>query len=126
MWVILELNLSIIGGSIPALKPFAQRHCPILLGTSRNASTQGYYMQHSKPGTGKKSTANRTHDSSYPMSDHFRSRTSASKGDDPTGSEECIVMRDQITKTVQYGYAVEDVQHRDGDVDVEAAKGVAR
>ncbi|KAK8060617.1 hypothetical protein PG996_010547 [Apiospora saccharicola] len=122
MWVILELTLSIIGGSIPALKPFAQRHCPILLGSSRNASNDGYYM-HSKSNTGKKPTANRSGDSGYPTSDHFRHKASASKGDtgrDPNGSEECIVMQDQITKTVQYGYEVQSVGHHD---DLESGRG---
>ncbi|KAK8867636.1 hypothetical protein PGQ11_006214 [Apiospora arundinis] len=135
MWVILELNLSIIGGSIPALKPFAQRHCPILLGTSRSRSTNGLsnpYYKHSNSksqgGTGaKKSTANGTRDSGYPASDPYRSRATARGGnsldhdDTAMGSEECIVMQDQITKTVQYGYAVENVD------DLEAnRRGVAK
>ncbi|KAK8128726.1 hypothetical protein PG984_009834 [Apiospora sp. TS-2023a] len=126
MWVILELTLSIIGGSIPALKPFAQRHCPILLGSSRNASTNGYYM-HSKSNTGKKPTANRSGDSGYPTSDHFRHKASASTGGtgrDPNGSEECIVLQDQITKTVQYGYEVQPVRHQDDDL--ETGRGTAR
>ncbi|KAK8052513.1 hypothetical protein PG993_003898 [Apiospora rasikravindrae] len=128
MWVILELNLSIVGGCIPALKPFAQRHCPILLGSSRGASTNGLsnpYYAHSKSGTGKKPSTNRTRDSGYPTSDHFRSRASAAAAETDsipgTGSEECIVMQDKITKTVQYGYAVESM-----DDDVEAARGRAR
>ncbi|KAK7955918.1 uncharacterized protein PG986_005140, partial [Apiospora aurea] len=126
MWVILELNLSIIGGSIPALKPFAQRHCPILLGTSRNASSayglsNPYYKHSSNSGTGKKPSTNRTRDSGYPTSDHFRSRAAAEHDSSVpgvgTGSEEYIIMQDQITKTVQYGYAVENVND-----DMEAAR----
>lgn len=139
MWVILELNLSIIGGSIPALKPFAQRHCPILLGSSRNASSgssgsglSNPYYKHRQSGAGPKPSTNRTRDSGYPASDrdHYRSRASASQGadGDGTGSEECIVMQDHITKTVQYGYAVEPVRSRrsDWEADVEAARGVPR
>lgn len=36
MWCVLELNMSIIGGSIPTLKPFLQRHAPRLLSLSQS------------------------------------------------------------------------------------------
>lgn len=36
MWCILEINLSIIGGSMPTLKPFLQRHAPRLLSFSQS------------------------------------------------------------------------------------------
>lgn len=36
MWCILEINLSIIGGSMPTLKPFLQRHAPRLLSLSQS------------------------------------------------------------------------------------------
>lgn len=35
MWCILEINLSIIGGSMPTLKPFLRRHAPRLLNLSQ-------------------------------------------------------------------------------------------
>jgi hypothetical protein len=41
MWCILELNLSIIGGCIPAAKPFLQKLFPAILGSSRGQSTNG-------------------------------------------------------------------------------------
>ncbi|KAL8372239.1 hypothetical protein RB595_001837 [Gaeumannomyces hyphopodioides] len=45
MWCILELNLSIVGGNIPALKPFIKRAFPSLLGSSAAAASGGNYSR---------------------------------------------------------------------------------
>ncbi|KAL8339022.1 hypothetical protein RB598_007371 [Gaeumannomyces tritici] len=45
MWCILELNLSIVGGNIPALKPFIKRVFPSLLGSSAAAGSGGGYSR---------------------------------------------------------------------------------
>jgi hypothetical protein len=104
MWCILELNLSIIGGSIPALKPFAQRFFPKLLGTSgansKGRSTSGAYPLPSQSAR-------------YGPGSHF-SRATNNKSQieaDDTGSEEFIMSNlagAQISKTVQFGYTVEE------------------
>ncbi|ETS75966.1 hypothetical protein PFICI_12910 [Pestalotiopsis fici W106-1] len=110
MWCILELNLSIIGGSIPALKPFAQRFFPKLLGSSgasKGRSTSGAYPLPSQSAR-------------YGPGSHF-SRATNNKSQieaDDTGSEEFIMSNlagAQITKTVQFGYAVEETTLDDKD-----------
>ncbi|KAI1845900.1 hypothetical protein JX265_011204 [Neoarthrinium moseri] len=102
MWCILELNLSIIGGSIPALKPFAQRFFPRLLGSSggsRGRSTSGAYPLPSR-------------NTQYGPGSHFSKSQAKSRVEaDDTGSEEYIMQGlggAAITKTVQFGYEVED------------------
>lgn len=108
MWCVLELNLSIVGGSIPALKPFAQRFFPKLLGTtghSKGRSTSGAYPLPSQ-------------NHGYGGGSHFSRTNNRSKIEaDDTGSEEYIMhglgAGPQITKTVQFGYAVEEVQEDD-------------
>ncbi|KAH8196747.1 hypothetical protein TruAng_009102 [Truncatella angustata] len=105
MWCILELNLSVIGGSIPALKPFAQRFFPKLLGStghSKGRSTSGAYPLPS-------------HNGRYGGGSHFsRTANNKSKAEaDDTGSEEYIMhglAGAQINKTVQFGYTVEEVR----------------
>jgi hypothetical protein len=104
MWCVLELNLSIIGGSIPALKPFAQRFFPKLLGTSghsKGRSTSGAYPLPSR-------------NQAYGGGSHFSRTNNRSKIEaDDTGSEEYIMQGlagAQITKTVQFGYAVEEAK----------------
>lgn len=107
MWCILELNLSIIGGSVPALKPFAQRFFPKLLGSTGNSkgrSTSGAYPLPSRS-------------AAYGAGSHFSRTNNRSKIEaDDTGSEEYIMhglgadAGAQITKTVQFGYAVEETQ----------------
>jgi hypothetical protein len=116
MWCVLELNLSIVGGSMPATKPVLQKYFPRLL-----ASTQGH-------------TDSKSHNNYY-MSDTMRSRAKPSRATDPynisrnrdsksdSGSERGIVTHvvggkdmgvmgaswgngEQITKTVEYGYQV--------------------
>ena len=52
MWCVLELNLSIVGGSMPAMKPVLQKYFPRLLASTQGASESGnYYMDdtRSKP-----------------------------------------------------------------------------
>ena len=52
MWCVLELNLSIVGGSMPAMKPVLQKYFPRLLASTQGASDSGnYYMDdtRSKP-----------------------------------------------------------------------------
>lgn len=104
MWCILELNLSIIGGSIPALKPFAQRFFPKLLGSTGNSkgrSTLGAYPLPSR-------------NEGYGGGSHFSRTNHKSKIEaDDTGSEEFIMSGlagAQINKTVQFGYTVEEAR----------------
>ncbi|KAK9417635.1 hypothetical protein SUNI508_01392 [Seiridium unicorne] len=111
MWCTLELNLSIIGGSIPALKPFAQRFFPKLLGTSghsKGRSTSGAYPLPSQ-------------NQGYGGGSHFSRTNNRSKIEaDDTGSEEYIMQGlggAQITKTVQFGYAVEETPEQTPEED---------
>lgn len=103
MWCVLELNLSVIGGSIPALKPFAQRFFPKLLGStgaSKGRTTDGAYALPSRiQGYGGGSHFSRSHN---------QSKIEA----DDTGSEDFIMsgVSAQINKTVQFGYTVEDAE----------------
>ncbi|KAH8681691.1 hypothetical protein BX600DRAFT_485513 [Xylariales sp. PMI_506] len=103
MWCCLELNLSIIGGSIAALKPFAQRHFPGLLGSTGNSRNRS--------NTGALSLGSRNH--TYGANSRYSKSKHASRvaTEYDTGSEEYIMHNmpgAMITKTVQYGFQVEE------------------
>ena len=39
MWCVIELNISIIGGNFPTLRPFLRKYVPALLGTSKGRTS---------------------------------------------------------------------------------------
>lgn len=113
MWCVLEINLSIIGGSIPAAKPFIQRIFPRLLGSYGGGSTQNNIYLYS-------ARAPASHSQAAPgiTSNYMGTITSAARYED-TGSEENIMVEKrqdpsfdgtegQITKTVAFSYKVEE------------------
>jgi hypothetical protein len=56
MWCVLELNLSIVGGSMPAMKPVLQKYAPKLLASTHGQTDpESYYMNDSlsKPTKGR-------------------------------------------------------------------------
>ncbi|KAI0131883.1 hypothetical protein BJ170DRAFT_679781 [Xylariales sp. AK1849] len=109
MWVVLELNLSISGGSISALKPFVQRFFPRLLGSSgasRGRNTSGAISLSSSQ-------------TPYGTGSHFsksKKKSRITTNQDDAGSEEFIMpgtYGGTIVKTVQYGYQVDQSQKGD-------------
>lgn len=118
MWCVLELNLSIIGGSIPAAKPFVRKLFPRLLSSSyRSGSGANIYINSRRSQPRRRSedeidlTPGIKSKFSGKLSSHARDEdaesddyifTYASTASMPTdGSPE------HITKTVEYGYKVE-------------------
>jgi hypothetical protein len=115
MWCVLELNLSIVGGSMPAMKPVLQKYFPRLLASTGHTDSNQYYM------TDTRSKPKRSR-----VTDPYNiSRDRDSKSD--CESERAIVSQivggkslesssvigaswppagEHITKTVEYGYQV--------------------
>jgi hypothetical protein len=107
MWCVLELNLSIIGGSIPALKPFVLRFFPSLLGTMSGRShdtSNAYHIDGSRSGRKGRYKANTTGNSTNISPNSRTNRLGGTSMD----SEEYIMQDTSITKTVQYGYSFEE------------------
>lgn len=114
MWCVLELNLSIVGGSMPAMKPVLQKYFPRLLASTQGASDSGnYYMDDTR----SKPKRSRITDP-YNIS---RDRDSKSDSDSERRIVNQVVggksvesgvmgaswtLGDHITKTVEYGYQV--------------------
>jgi hypothetical protein len=127
MWCILELNLSILGGSIPTVKPFIRQVFPNLLGTSKGASkgarSDDMYLQFSSAARkrasrglgstpGVKSTYSGHVSAAMPSvqgsQEHIvPSRTESMGRKSGTRTRENETM---IFKTVEYGYEVESVR----------------
>lgn len=127
MWCVLELNLSIIGGSMPAMKPVLQKYFPRLL-----ASTQGqtdsnaYYLDDSRSRP-KRSRATDPYRGSVMLEDDVNYDSKSEGGSDsdrhtvtidPSGKAHGGVMGaslakggEHITKTVEYGYEVSGDDH---------------
>ena len=118
MWCVLELNLSVIGGCIPTIKPLLKEFFPRLLGTSLGRSRTGddIYLQSSRK-TGR--NADTAHSGVRPYHAGLHSAT----GD--TGSEEFIISKaygsgmnagveeGKITRT--YGIQVESTYIKDSN-----------
>ena len=114
MWCVLELNLSIVGGSMPTMKPVLQKYFPRLLASTQGASDSGnYYMDDTR----SKPKRSRITDP-YNIS---RDRDSKSDSDSERRIVNQVVggksvesgvmgaswtLGDHITKTVEYGYQV--------------------
>lgn len=49
LWCTIELDLSIIGGSVPTMKPFVKRHFPRLLGLTSKQSGSSEPVYRSSP-----------------------------------------------------------------------------
>lgn len=89
MWCVLELNLSIIGGSIATIKPFLRMLLPRIFGTSRGKSTEdGIYLHPASRSLGYQSRASR----GIKLDDSVKGASSAAAGYS-TGSEELIADR---------------------------------
>ncbi|KAI9151612.1 hypothetical protein HJFPF1_08819 [Paramyrothecium foliicola] len=113
MWCVLELNLSIIGGSIPTVKPLLKKFLPRLLGTSRARSTGDDIYLHTSRKTGRG-----TEGASGVRSFHGGMHSATGRGSS-TGSEEFIIAKaygssmnsgveeGTIVKTVHYGVEIE-------------------
>ena len=105
MWCILELNLSIIAGSVPAAKSFIQKLFPGILGST--AGVGSGYIRSTDPFESNK--ASRIPGSSSRVTERsFHVTTSIMAA---SGSEEYIMQHpehtDKITMTVDYGFDVE-------------------
>ena len=112
MLCVLELNLSIIGGSIPVLKPFVRRVFPRLLGSSPQARFAPSYLQASIH-------VQRHGASDYlelcprPKSSHTGDIWSEANSDShiissPSAGPSLLDEKPTlITKTIEYGYATE-------------------
>lgn len=118
MWCILEINLSIIGGSMPTLKPFLQRHAPRLLslsqskGGSSNANDKNIARSRSHFGRLEgdarspawKTTTGTTASCSMSRSRGGDSSLSPVKSND---TDE-LPLQGAIKKTIYYGYELEE------------------
>ncbi|THV45868.1 hypothetical protein BGAL_0442g00050 [Botrytis galanthina] len=112
LWCVIELNLSIVGGCAPTLRPFMRKYCPKVLGSSGRMYGSGdanHGKGHSYP--------LKSHDKSSPATKDNKSRLGIPGGSTVTGeneSEEFIIgqksnSRDDsefggIVKTVDFGY----------------------
>lgn len=104
MWCILELNLSIIGGNIPAAKPLLAKMFPRVFSSStQNTSAWKYHNNSGSHTGGVKGTAGA---SAFSMNKTMKSNTRITAADN--GSEEYIMEDQTIRKTVEYGYEVSD------------------
>lgn len=115
MWCVLELNLSIVGGSMPAMKPVLQKYFPRLLASTQGRSDSGnYYMDEtrSKPKRSRITdpyNISRDRDSKSD-SESERRIVSQVVGGKPAESgvmgASWVATGEHITKTVEYGYQV--------------------
>ncbi|RDW84879.1 hypothetical protein BP6252_02469 [Coleophoma cylindrospora] len=108
MWCVIELNISIIGGCIPTMKPFLRKYLPNILGSS-------------SPQYGSHGYGSRKRTGSYPLHSFDPSRSGKGtqnqvtvNGQGDNESEEYIIQNDggeskmgSIVKTVHYGYKEE-------------------
>ncbi|KAK6592039.1 integral membrane protein [Botrytis cinerea] len=119
-WCVIELNLSIVGGCAPTLRPFMRKYCPRVLGSSGRM----YGSDEARPGKGH-SYPLKSHDKSTPATKDSKSRLGIPGGNTVTGeneSEEFIIgqkdsLRDDlefggIVRTVDFGYE-EGVEQRE-------------
>lgn len=119
MWCILELNLSIIGGSMPAMKPVMQKYFPRLLASTHGQTdSNAYYLDdsRSKP---KRSRMTDPYNGSMMLSRDVDNKSESDHSDrnivafDVSTKSDGGVMGasltkggEQITKTIEYGYEV--------------------
>ncbi|CCD43540.1 hypothetical protein ACHAPC_008055 [Botrytis cinerea] len=119
-WCVIELNLSIVGGCAPTLRPFMRKYFPRVLGSSGRM----YGSDEARPGKGH-SYPLKSHDKSTPATKDSKSRLGIPGGNTVTGeneSEEFIIgqkdsLRDDlefggIVRTVDFGYE-EGVEQRE-------------
>jgi hypothetical protein len=115
MWCVLELNLSIVGGSMPAMKPVLQKYFPRLLASTQGATDSGnYYMDEtrSKPKRSRITdpyNISRDRDSKSDSESERRIVNSVVGGKSAESGvmgASWTTMGDHITKTVEYGYQV--------------------
>ncbi|KAF7958143.1 hypothetical protein EAE96_003705 [Botrytis aclada] len=112
LWCVIELNLSIVGGCAPTLRPFMRKYCPKVLGSSGRMYGSGD-AQHGK----NHSYPLKSHDKSASATKDNKSRLGISGGSTVTGeneSEEFIIEQNSnsrddsefggIVRTVDFGY----------------------
>ncbi|KAL3423074.1 integral membrane protein [Phlyctema vagabunda] len=118
LWCVVELNMSIVGGCIPTMKPFMRKYLPNILGSSKQHYGSHGYASH---GYGS-----RNRSGSHPLQSFDPSRSGkegttrttvkaldSKKGDNE--SEEYIIQNTSgsdlnfgnIVKTIDYGYEEE-------------------
>lgn len=102
MWCILELNLSIIGGNIPAAKPLLAQMFPRVFASTMRDTTWRYHNSASQSA----GAAAVVGGASFSVSKGGRSNARITVTDN--GSEEYIMQDQTIRKTVEYGYEVSD------------------
>jgi hypothetical protein len=121
MWCVLELNLSIVGGSMPAMKPVMQKYFPKLLASTHGQTDpESYYMNDSlsKPKRSRVTDPyNISRDRDSKSDSESERRIIAESQEITSGSKpsEGGVMgatykkrSETITKTVEYGYEVDN------------------
>lgn len=104
MWCILELNLSIIGGNIPAAKPLFAKLFPRVFGSSNRDTTtwRRYHNSASQSAAGTATVGGTT----FSISKGGRLDARVTTADNT--SEEYIMQDQSIRKTVEYGYEVSE------------------
>ncbi|KAF3358585.1 hypothetical protein HYQ45_002755 [Verticillium longisporum] len=113
MWCVLELNLSIFGGNIPAAKPLLQQIFPKLFGTSRRDTSNAIYL-HSSHGERSQTKGSRAMGGSHFAPDASMRTQTHVVGD--SGSEEYIMQDQKITKTVEFSFDVQSARDSDADL----------
>ncbi|KAL3477300.1 hypothetical protein BJX99DRAFT_246267 [Aspergillus californicus] len=107
MWCVIELNLGITGGCVTAMRPFARRYFPRLLGLSSKGSTSGYPSQsrgnshplHSIPRSGQPDFSNH---SRHQYSTTLKSGADNSSEEHILGSSAKELNLDGILHTVDF------------------------
>jgi hypothetical protein len=128
MWCVLELNLSIVGGSMPAMKPVMQKYCPKLLASTHGQTDpESYYMNDSlsKPKRSRVTdpyNISRDRDSKSDTESERRIIAESQEVMADKAASEAGVMgasykkkswSETITKTVEYGY---ERDHLDNEI----------
>lgn len=128
MWCVLELNLSIVGGSMPAMKPVLQKYFPRMLASTRGQTdSNAYYLEDSR--SRPKRSRNDPYSVTQPGDQDSDSESKRSmafhgerqsvgyhvsgKSDVGVGVMGASLAKegDAITKTVEYGYEVTGDEH---------------
>jgi hypothetical protein len=116
MWCVLELNLSIVGGSMPAMKPVLQKYAPkILASTHGQTDPESYYMNDSLSKPTKRSQ--RVTDRRIIVAGSEEITVAGGKSSPSENGGGGIMgvsynkkksWSETITKTVEYGYEVDN------------------
>lgn len=118
MWCILEINLSIIGGSMPTLKPFLQRHAPRLLSRSQSKGVSSHSNEHNMPrsqshfgrleGDARSPAWKRTTGTTASCSMSRSCEGDSSLSPVQSSYTDELPLQGVIKKTINYGYELEE------------------